>query len=255
MLNTNFALEKLKSGQQIIGTWSLINSPLSIDIICSSGIDFIVIDSEHAPVSFDTAQTLAMICESHGVSPIFRVGGVIEDQILKALDIGMHAIQVPNISSADQLLDLIRYSKYPPIGNRGFSPYTRAGGFLKSNAKKLTELGNSNTFLVVNVEDQFGVDHLGDLLNIDSIDVVFIGLFDLSKSLGAPGAVESPLVLNKLDKAIAKVHASGKKVGSIASSLNGLKVLKKMGVDYITYSVDSGILIEGYNLVCDEWNK
>jgi len=255
MLKVNFALEKLKSNQQIIGTWSLINSPLTVDIICSSGIDFIIIDSEHAPVSFETAQTLAMICESHEVSPIFRVGGVIEDQILKALDIGMHAIQVPNISSTDQLKNLTEFSKYPPMGNRGFSPYTRAGGFQVYNSKKLTELGNSNTFLIVNIEDQFGIDNLEDLLSIDSIDVFFIGLFDLSNSLGVPGEVESPLVLNKLNEATSRIHDFGKKVGSIASSLNGLKVLKNMGVDYITYSVDSGILIEGYNLISDEWRK
>jgi len=255
MLKTNFVLEKLKSGQQVIGTWSLINSPLSVDIICSSGIDFLIIDSEHSPVSMETAQTLAMICESHNVSPIFRLGGVIEHQVLRALDVGMHAIQVPNILSGDQLKKLISYSKYPPIGNRGFSPYTRAGGFLKSNSNRLTELGNSNTLIIINVEDQFGIEHLDELLSIDSIDVIFIGLFDLSKSLGLPGEVESPLVLNKLDAAIAKVHASGKKVGSIASSLNGLNVLKKMGVDYVTYSVDSGILIEGYKSVSDEWRK
>lgn len=255
MLKKNHSLDKLNSGDQILGTWNIINSPLVVDIICSTGIDFLVIDSEHGAVSYETAQTLAMVCESHSVSPIFRVGGVIEDQILRALDIGMHGIQVPNIRSAEEMHRLVEFAKYPPVGRRGFSPYTRAGGFDNGNAKKLTRVGNSNTFLIVNVEDEYGLDNLKDIVAIETVDVIFIGLFDLSKSLGIPGDVQSPLVLEKLTEAIEVVHAANKKVGSIASSLEMLNLLKGMRVDYLTYSVDSGILFDGYTKVCNEWNK
>ena len=85
--------------------------PLVVDVICSTKLDFLIIDSEHGVVSFETAQTAAMVCDSRGVSPIFRVGGVIEDQILRALDIGMHGIQVPNIRSADEMKKLVELAK------------------------------------------------------------------------------------------------------------------------------------------------
>ena len=255
MLKKNYSLDKLKNGHQILGTWNIINSPLVVDVICSTGIDFLVIDSEHGAVSYETAQTLAMVCESHLVSPIFRVGGVIEDQILRALDIGMHGVQVPNIRSAEEMHRLVEFAKYPPIGRRGFSPYTRAGGFDKGNAKKLTHVGNSNTYLIVNVEDEYGLNNLKDIVAIEAVDVIFIGLFDLSKSLGVPGDVESPLVLEKLSDAIDVIHAAHKKVGSIAASLGMLNLLKDMKVDYLTYSVDSGILFDGYTQICNEWNK
>ena len=255
MLKSNFALDKLNSGEQVIGTWNVIPSPLVADVICSSKLDFVVIDSEHGAVSFETAQLTAMVCESRGVSPIYRVGGVVEDQILRALDIGMHGIQVPNIRSAEEMNRLVELAKYPPLGRRGFSPYTRAGDFNKDNSARLITEGNTNTLLIVNVEDDFGLKNLDDIVAVDAVDVVFIGIFDLSKVLGVPGDVESAVVLNALKEATDVVHRSNKKVGSIASSLPMLTLLKDMGVDYVTYSVDTGILRDGFSLAIETWER
>ena len=211
MLKKNHALGKLNNGQQIIGTWNIIPAPLVVDVICSTKMDFLIIDSEHGAVSFETAQTAAMVCDSHGVSPVFRVGGVIEDQILRALDIGMHGIQVPNIRSADEMKRLVKLAKYPPLGNRGFSPYTRAGGFNKENSSKLTTEANTNTLLIINVEDDFGLRNLDEIAEVEAVDVIFIGIFDLSKALGVPGDVESPTVLNALKEAVEVIHRHKKK--------------------------------------------
>ena len=103
MRNKNFLKEKLISGQPVLGTWSIIPSAVTTDIIASTGLDFIIIDNEHGPISFETAQNMAIACESRMVSPIMRVGGVIEADILKALDIGMHGIQIPNVQSENDI--------------------------------------------------------------------------------------------------------------------------------------------------------
>lgn len=97
MLNRNYLKEKLESGQSVIGTWSIIPSTVTTEIIASTGVDFIIIDAEHGPISFETAQDMAIVCESRGVSPVMRVGTIDEADILKALDIGVHCIQIPNV--------------------------------------------------------------------------------------------------------------------------------------------------------------
>jgi len=84
-------------------------SPELVDVICSTGPDFVVIDSEHAPLTLETAQLIAMVCSSRQVSPVFRVPGARSDRIVPALEIGSHGIQAPNISAAkdaDFLLNL-----------------------------------------------------------------------------------------------------------------------------------------------------
>ena len=56
MYRDNFMKEKLESGENVIGTWCVIPSPVVSDIICSAGLDFVIIDSEHGPIGFETAQ-------------------------------------------------------------------------------------------------------------------------------------------------------------------------------------------------------
>jgi len=255
MLKYNYLKEKLDSNKLTIGTWNIINSTMVIDVIASSGIDFIVIDAEHGSISYETAQTMISICESYNVTPIMRVGEINENLILRALDIGVHGVQLPNISTLEDAKLFVRYAKYPPYGERGFSPYTKAGLYDVQNGKQLPEIANNNTLLIANVEGQKGMENLEEIVQVDGIDIIFIGLFDMSKSLGIAGDVENPRVIQKLDEAIDIIHKYGKKVGSIASNISMLKVLKKKNIDYLTYSVDTGMIKESYQTMIKDFRS
>lgn len=255
MLKTNYLKRKLANNQKTLGTWNIIDSPMIVDIIASSGVDFIVIDAEHGAISFETAQIMGGLCESHGVTPIMRVGEINESLILRALDIGMHGIQLPNITTKEDALDFVNFAKYPPLGVRGFSPYTKAGQYDVKNGPILTKTANENTLLIANVEGEEGMSNLEEIVQVEGIDVIFIGLFDMSKSLGVPGEVEHPKVIEALDKAISMIHSHGKKVGSIASNIKMLKKLQNKNIDYLTYSVDTGMIKESYQNVVTNFNS
>ena len=246
MLKKNYLKEKLEKNKQTIGTWNIIDSTMIVDVIASSGIDFIVIDAEHGSISYETAQAMISICESYDVTPIMRVGEINESLILRALDIGSHGVQLPNITTSDDAKNFVQFAKYPPVGVRGFSPYTKAGLYDVSNGQKMPAIANKNTLLIANVEGEEGLKNLQEIVEVDGIDVVFIGLFDMSKSLGIAGDVQNPRVMEKLDEAIEVIHKNGKKVGSIASNLDMLEILKKKKIDYLTYSVDTGMIKESY---------
>lgn len=255
MLKANYLKKKLIKNKLALGTWNIIDSPMVVDIIASSGIDFIVIDAEHGAISYETAQIMCGLCESHNVTPIMRVGEINESLILRALDIGMHGVQLPNITSKKDALQFVQYAKYPPIGIRGFSPYTKAGQYDVKNGPILTQIANENTLLIANVEGKNGIKNLESIASVDGIDVIFIGLFDISKSLGLPGQVEHPDVIAELDHAIKIIKGCGKKVGSIASNLGMLKKLQSKGVDYLTYSVDTGMIKESYSKLVNNFNQ
>ena len=255
MLKKNFLKEKLENNLLTIGTWNIISSPIVIDVIASSELDFIVIDAEHGPTSYETAQTMISVCESYNVTPIMRVGEINESLILRALDIGCHGVQLPNIATANDAKQFVQFAKYPPMGVRGFSPYTKAGLYDVSNSKKMTSIANENTLLIANVEGEDGINNLQEIAGVEGIDIIFIGLFDMSKSLGVIGDVQHPKVIEKLDEAIKIIHKNGKKVGSIASNINMLKALKEKNIDYLTYSVDTGIIKESYTNVVGVFNK
>ena len=123
MLKKNYLIQKLNDGLPVLGTWIVIPSVESVDIIGSTGLDFVIIDREHGPISFETAQKMCIACESRNISPIMRVGDIEKSFIQNAMDIGVHGIQIPNISNKEDAQNVVKYSKYPPIGDRGFSPF------------------------------------------------------------------------------------------------------------------------------------
>ena len=173
MNKCNFIKEKLYSGKAVLGTWSIIPSVELADIIASSGVDFIIIDSEHGPINFETAQRMAIACESREVSPIMRISSINENDILKALDIGMHGIQIPNISCKKDAEEIINFAKYPPIGNRGFSPFTRSGDYIPNDVKNLTMESNKNTLIGINIEDIDAINNIDEILSVKSLDIIF----------------------------------------------------------------------------------
>jgi 2-keto-3-deoxy-L-rhamnonate aldolase RhmA len=255
MLNKNYFLEKLNSGKPVLGTWIMMPSTLSVDIIASTGVDFVIIDREHGPISFETAQEMAMACESRGVSPIMRVGDIERSFIQNALDIGMHGIQVPNVDTKQNAADVVKFSKYPPMGDRGFSPFTRAGNYSIHNATILTETANKNTAVILNIEGNDAVNNFDEILEVENADIYFVGLFDLSKALGIPGDVSNPVVIDALAEIIKKANKAGKFVGTIATTKEKMTQFLDMGVKYMVYLVDCEILRSGYKSVVDSFTQ
>lgn len=252
MMHENFIKKKLEDGKMVIGTWSIIPSPLVAEIISSSGLDFIIVDAEHGAISFETAQEMAIACVSKGVSPIMRLGDINESDILKALDIGMHGVQIPNIDNVEDVRKVVKYTKYPPIGSRGFSPFTRAGNYSLDSATVLTEIANRNTLVGVNIEGIDAIKNIDEILTVKELDIIFIGLFDLSKALGIPGQVDDPRVLLYLKELTEKISKAGKYPGTIATSVEKLKEFEAIGIKYMLYLVDCEMLRASYANVINE---
>ena len=246
MLRKNFLKEKLESGQSVLGTFCTVPSVALCDVLASSEPDFIVIDCEHGPISFETAQGMVIACESQNVSPVVRVADLGAVDILKSLDIGAHAVQVPNITTAQNVRKVIEYYKYPPAGNRGFSPFTRAGEYSLDNAKKLTAQANRNVLTVVHIEGLSAIDHIEEILEIKELDIIFLGLFDISKSLGIPGEVEHPRVIKLLKDLTGKIDRASKIAGTIAMNARQMEEFLDWGLRYITYSVDCEVIRKTY---------
>tara|TARA_Y100000741_G_scaffold363815_2_gene352979 strand:+ start:1877 stop:2650 length:774 start_codon:yes stop_codon:yes gene_type:complete len=254
MIKENFILNKLKNNQTVIGTWCTIPSPIVTDIICSSNLDFVIIDMEHGPISFETAQEMIITSESRNVSPIIRVPSVNQNDSLRSLDIGAHGIQFPNIDSIDHINNIINYCCYPPKGNRGFSPFTRAGNYSIKNAQSLTEKSNKNILKVINIENKNIAENIDDFINQD-IDVFFIGLYDMSKSFGIPGQINDKTFQEYIKKLNKKIINSGKITGTITTDMASLEYYKNIGMKYLVHLVDCEMLNNSYSQIVNYFKK
>lgn len=246
--------ERLKEGETVIGTWNSIPSAPLVNAICSSGIDFVVIDSEHGPTGMETAEDLVRACEVSQVAPLIRVPANSAQLILRALDIGAEGVHVPHVSTKEDALAVVKASKYYPQGERGYSPFTKAGGY-GSDAKDHASRSNEKVAVVVHIEGKEGIRNLRDIAGVPGIDVIFIGPYDLSQSLGKPGKVNDPEVIETVRRSAKVIRGKGKACGSFASDEKYLDMLIDCGAKYLTYKVDSAFIAETYRKAYTDTRK
>src|SRR5690554_335007 len=119
-------INNLKNKKLSIGPFSKCSDPAMIEIIGLAGFDFVIIDLEHGPNSFETAQNLVRAAVMHHITPIIRVNMNNESMISKALDIGAQGVQVPQINNEQSARNVINAARFSPSGNRGICRYVRA---------------------------------------------------------------------------------------------------------------------------------
>ena len=110
-------------------------------------------------------------------------------------------------------------AKYAPLGERGLSIFTRAGNYFKDGGGDHTNRQNDETMTVVHIEGKRGLDNLESIMTVDGIDVLFLGPYDISQSLGVPGDVRNAVVEGALREATDKACSQGRAVGSYAKDV------------------------------------
>ena len=113
----------LEGGRRPVGTILQIPSEELVEILGYAGMDYIVLDMEHCPMSSAKIVSMIRAAEAVGIVPLVRVPYVEdEDSIKKALDAGAAGLLIPNISTPEQARLAVQYARFAPIGNRGACP-------------------------------------------------------------------------------------------------------------------------------------
>ncbi|OPY80336.1 MAG: 4-hydroxy-2-oxo-heptane-1,7-dioate aldolase [Syntrophorhabdus sp. PtaU1.Bin058] len=243
--------DSLKKGKVVYGPWCVIPSPSTINVIAAAGVDFVIIDMEHGPHSFETAEDMIRAAEVEGCTAIVRVAKNDESLILSALDIGAAGVIVPHIESRQDAEEAISYAKYFPVGERGFSPFTRAGGYSLNDVRDHAVKQNGKTMIILLLEGKGGVNNLDDILSIKDIrkkiDVIYIGAYDLSQAIGYPGQVDHPEVRKQLEACIKKIRGKGIAAGGyVAKNDSDIRWMTELGMQFITLMPDCTILFHAF---------
>ncbi|MFA4980525.1 MAG: aldolase/citrate lyase family protein [Sphingobacterium sp.] len=239
--------ERLNQSDFVYGTWCLIPSPEVINILAKAGLDFVLIDMEHGAADYVKAQLMIMAAEAEDCEAIIRVADNDEASILRALDIGASGVIVPHIESVEDREKAISYMKYPPLGVRGFSPYTRAGGY--TSKKKHTVQENERILTGIIIEGKSGIKDIGKIIDDPQLDIVYIGTYDLSVSIGVPGDVSHPSVREILITCVDEIRRQGKFAGCLFHNGDELDFFKEIGIQFLAYKVDSKVLYDGFALI------
>ena len=196
-----------------IGTILQIPSEEVAEMLGHAGLEFIVLDMEHCPMSHRKIVSMIRACEAADTIPFVRVPDVTdEDSIKKALDAGASGILVPNVETAEQAELAVHYGKYAPMGKRGACPYVRANWFGGEDCGAYFEKANQETMIMLLVEGPEGVKNLPEIMRVEGVDVIQIGTVDLAVALGIPGQTNHPSVRRVLRQAAELAAENGKQL-------------------------------------------
>lgn len=176
--------ERLAKGEQLTGCLLRMPAEETVEMLALAGFDFILIDCEHGPADVvELRQHIALI-QLHGMAPVVRVGLGEHALILRALDQGAEGIVAPHIDTVEEARNLVRAAHYPPLGERGFATYSRAGGFGLVDPSKHREKMLNGTLLIAMLESPKATQNAAEILECEGIDGYLIGTADLRASIG-----------------------------------------------------------------------
>ena len=249
-MKENRLLQTLEAGKTAYGTFCIVPSGSLVEAIGAAGLDFAILDMEHGPLSAETCEEMARGADCAGIAPIVRVSDNRPELILRALDSGAAGVQIPQVGSREEAQRAVEAAKYAPLGRRGVSIFTRAGGYLGSPDH--SERCNARQMIAAHIEGMEAVENLDAILEVDGIDVLFLGPYDLSQSLGITGQVDDPRVRGTLERCARKARSAGRFVGSYAKDAETARWLESIGVQYIAAYVDAAAAALFYRRLLEE---
>ena len=238
--------EKLKAGQKIYGTLlRILRNPAVCYIAKHSGLDFVLYDCEHSNYDMESLHDLFIMGNALGLNSILRVPELSKGYISRALDQGAHGVMAPMVETRKMAMELVKHSKYRPIGNRGF---TGGGAHVdyKSGEKHIRIMENANNTIltIAQIETKQAVDSVEAIVSTPGVDAIIVGANDLSVSLDIPGDLFHKIELD----AIEHVAAACKKNNVVFGLHGGAKLLEKFIDDLgiVMMQTDADILASGF---------
>jgi 2-keto-3-deoxy-L-rhamnonate aldolase RhmA len=211
--------------------------------ICkNAGCDFALFDLEHSGFGFETVKSAIRYFEAAAVAPIVRVPSKEYHHIARGCDMGAEGIMIPMVNNAAEAKALVDCMKYYPVGKRGVALGVAHDNYSGGPVPEKLKAANQRTTLFCQIETADGAKNADEIAAVDGVDVLWVGHFDLSVSLGIPGEFDHPKFLEAIDRTLAATKKHGKGLGRLVPTTDLGIQLYKQGFDFCCYSGDVWVL-------------
>lgn len=231
--------ETLKNGNYALGGFLSIAASAIVEVVAIGGLDFVVIDTEHGDANFESVIHMNRAAMARGITTIVRITDYDQKLIGRYLDNGIDGIQAPMVETAEMAAKVVAACKYEPLGTRGSSS---GRGSWWGHVPNYRATANDETITVCMCETKKGVDNIEEIVKVPHLDVVFIGLGDLSLSMGVAGKADAPEMAEAVKHVLHACQSAGVIPGIVCSgSENAIRRIEQ-GFRYVTVLNDMRLL-------------
>jgi 2-keto-3-deoxy-L-rhamnonate aldolase RhmA len=211
-----------------------------IEVLADSGLDYLVIDAEHAPFSASQMDTCLMAARAVDLPALVRVPNDHPSTLLAMLDMGASGVMVPHVTSAEKAGRIVQNMRYRH-GNRGFSNSTRAGGYGRVAMPAHISASDRELTLLCQIEDRQAVEASNTIAAVDGVDGLFLGRADLAVSYGCDD-VNQPAVRAAVERVAAAGQRAGIPVGIYVGDVSEISSFKELGITFFLVGSDQSAL-------------
>jgi 2-dehydro-3-deoxyglucarate aldolase/4-hydroxy-2-oxoheptanedioate aldolase len=211
-------------------------------VLSAAGADFMFFDMEHSGFSTETVKAVVRYAQAARLPTFVRVPGRDYPLMARVADVGAEGIMVPMIGSAEDAAECARHIRYTPRGHRGVGLALAHDDYREGPVlAKLAALNSRMLFLTL-IETASGVENVEAIAALEGVDVLWLGHFDLSCSMGIPGQFDHPHFHAAIDRVIAAARRNGKGIGRLVGSVEEGAREARRGFDWICYGGDVWLL-------------
>lgn len=234
--------QRLRNLEPLIGTMITLDTPATAEVLAELGFDWFFVDGEHGPL--ESAELLGILrAVDHQVPCVVRVPAAEETPIKKVLDLGAAGVIVPMVNTPEQAADVVKYARYAPQGSRGVG-LARAHGYGLTFGDYV-ENANETVSVIVQAEHIDSVNNIEKIVQVEGIDAIQLGPYDLSASMGKMGQVDDPEVVQAIDHVIKTCQDAGLAIGWFGVTAEAVRPYLDRGCTLMTAGVDTLMLASG----------
>jgi 2-dehydro-3-deoxyglucarate aldolase/4-hydroxy-2-oxoheptanedioate aldolase len=234
--------DKISAGQPVLGTFLVeFGSSAAVSVLADAGFDFVLLDCEHGLFTPPQVGLLMEAAWHAGIAGIVRVPSCDRAAITQALDAGAAGILVPAVASLEQAQQVVRATKYTPVGKRGVHLLRGHTQHRSVDAAAFIAEANRDVLTLVQIELASALEVVDAIAATAGVDCLYVGPGDLSVDLGVPGQWQAPVMQAALGRVAEACRRHGKIMACHADRIEDTPRLRQMGVQLFGYFCDIGL--------------
>jgi len=240
----NFIRQRALSGELLSGCFLNLGSSLTVEMAGQVGFDFLLIDLEHGSGDQEALVHQLQAASATPAAPLVRIAWNEPWRFKRVLDAGAMGVMIPWVNNAEEARAAAASMRYYPDGVRGAAMLNRGSSFGLRFEEYFTQ-ANDNLTTVVQIETREAVDNVAEIAAVAGVDVLFVGPFDLSISLGMRSRFDDPAFKQALDQVASAAKNAGKAAGILLQKPEQIAELVERGYSFICLGSDGGLVANG----------
>lgn len=235
--------QRAEEKSPLLGGFIKSNSPWLVEVLGVLGFDVVIVDLEHGMIGLRECEELVRAADATGILALIRVPDTDPVRILPLVETGPSGVVVPNVVGLEDVRKASDAVRFSPLGRRGVGRSRAAAFGAKGSISDYISDVNAHMSVTAIIENSEGLAHIAQIAGAPEVDMIMTGSVDMASSLGVPGEVNDPRVLQANSTIVAAAKAAGKLTAGLATSVLGLQtLLKEAELDLICIPTESMIV-------------